>query len=84
MTYDEFREAWLLALRESRLQIFGVDALQESLALRAMDRIGESIRRALPSGRSVHRVREVPVALGRIRPTWRWRCCSSNSSRFSL
>ena len=43
MTYDEFRGAWLLALRESGLHIFGVDALQESLALRAMDRIGESI-----------------------------------------
>jgi hypothetical protein len=43
MTYDEFREAWLLALRESRLQIFGVNALEESLALRAMARIGESI-----------------------------------------
>jgi len=43
MTYDEFREAWLRALRESGLQIFSVDALQESLELRAMDRIGESI-----------------------------------------
>ena len=43
MTYDEFREAWLLSLRESGLQIFSVDALQESLELRAMNRFGESI-----------------------------------------
>jgi hypothetical protein len=43
VTYDEFRAAWLLALRESGLRCFGVDALQESLELRATDRIGESL-----------------------------------------
>jgi hypothetical protein len=43
VTYDEFKEAWLLALRESGLRIFGIDALSESLELRATTRIGESL-----------------------------------------
>jgi len=43
VTYDEFREAWLLALRESGLRLFGIEALSESLELRATARIGESL-----------------------------------------
>jgi len=70
MTYDEFRETWLLALRESGLQIFGVDALQESLALRALDRIGESIVGPYP------RADPFPVCA-----KFRWRWDALNTAR---
>lgn len=43
MTYDEFKNAWLAALRESRLRVFGVEALRERIDLRATDRLGESL-----------------------------------------
>jgi hypothetical protein len=43
MTYDEFKQAWISALRESRLRVFGVDALRERIDLRATDRLGESV-----------------------------------------
>jgi hypothetical protein len=43
VTYDEFKALWLLALRESGLRTFGVDALTESLELRATARTAESV-----------------------------------------
>lgn len=43
MTYDEFKQAWLTSLRESRLRVFGIDALRERIDLRATDRLGESL-----------------------------------------
>lgn len=43
MTYDEFKHVWLTALRESRLRVFGADALRERIDLRATDRIGETL-----------------------------------------
>lgn len=38
MTYEEFKEAWVEALRESKLPILGVDPIEETLALRSTDR----------------------------------------------
>lgn len=42
MNYDDFKHIWVLALRESGLQTFGVDAVSESLDLHSMDRICKS------------------------------------------
>src|SRR4051794_8261680 len=38
MTYDEFKAAWLSALRESGLSIMGVRPIEETLDLRTTDR----------------------------------------------
>lgn len=42
MTYDEFQQAWVQALRESMLPILGVDPVEESLGLRSMERVVKS------------------------------------------
>jgi len=38
VTYDEFKQAWIGALRESGLPVIGVEPIKESLDLRFMDR----------------------------------------------
>lgn len=48
MTYDEFKNAWIWALRESALPIIGVDPVDETLDLRSTDRICKSA--VLPLG----------------------------------
>jgi len=42
MTYDEFKKAWIWALRESTLPIIGVDAVDETLDMRSTDRVCKS------------------------------------------
>jgi hypothetical protein len=42
MTYDEFKQSWTMALRESGLPIMGVDPIEETLDLRSMDRTCKS------------------------------------------
>ncbi len=42
MTYEEFKQVWSDALRESGLGLIGVDPVHETLDLRAMDRKCES------------------------------------------
>jgi hypothetical protein len=42
MTYEEFKKAWIWALRESTLPIIGVDLIDETLDLRSTDRICKS------------------------------------------
>ena len=63
MTYDEFKQAWLASLGESRLRVFGVDALRERIDLRATERLGESIVEP-------HRQAEPFTVTARFR--WRW------------
>lgn len=43
MTYDEFKKAWGLSLRESGLPIMGVEPIEETIDLRTMDRTCESL-----------------------------------------
>jgi hypothetical protein len=42
MTYEEFKKAWVWALRESTLPTLGVDPVEETLGLRSMDRVVKS------------------------------------------
>lgn len=64
MTYDEFKQAWLLALRGTRLRSFGMTPIRESLELRTLDRIGEST--VLPDFQDT----EPLLVTARLR--WRW------------
>jgi hypothetical protein len=43
MTYDQFKQAWVEALRESMLPTLGVEPVEESLGLRAMERHVRSV-----------------------------------------
>lgn len=42
MTYEEFKKAWVWALRESALPVLGAEHVQETLDLRTMDRVVKS------------------------------------------
>lgn len=42
MTYDEFRKAWVWALRESTLPLLSGEPVDENVSLRAMDRVVKS------------------------------------------
>ncbi len=42
MTYEEFKQAWVWALRESTLPILGGEPVEENLGLRSMERVVKS------------------------------------------
>ena len=63
MNYEEFKRAWLAALRESQLHVFGVEPLRELLDLGSTDRIVKTL--VEPFGR--YEPFTVTAKLG-----WRW------------
>ncbi len=42
MTYEDFKRAWISALRESTLPLLGAEPVEEMLGLRSMDRVVKS------------------------------------------